>query len=129
DSELKGYFQAKRCTIANNIAVDCKGAYLELDAGIGTSRRTLRPEKITITGNIFILPAQGAALIKGMEGESWNWADNIAFGPNLEGDYRGFAIKDPQIKQPPDNVHPLSAKDVGPSWSQRRGLNEFGSKM
>src|SRR5437870_1608621 len=36
DSPLVGYFQAKRCRIEKNVVVDCKGAYLELDAGIGT---------------------------------------------------------------------------------------------
>jgi poly(beta-D-mannuronate) lyase len=127
DSPLNGYFQAKRCTIANNTVVDCKGAYLEIDAGIGTSRRTLRPENITIAGNIFVLPAQGAALIKGMEGQGWKWSDNLAFGPQLEGDYRGIGITDPHLKQADDGIwrkagapvanHPLTPKDVGPSWS------------
>jgi hypothetical protein len=127
DSPLVGYFQAKRCRIEKNVIVDCKGAYLDLDAGIGTSRRTLRPENITLTGNIFVLPAQGAALMKGMEGEGWQWSDNVAFGPQLEGDYRGVGIADPHLKQGEDGVwraagdpgknHPLSAKDVGPSWS------------
>ncbi len=127
DSPLVGYFQAKRCRIEKNVVVDCKGAYLELDAGIDTSRRTLRPENITLTGNIFILPAQGAALIKGMEGEGWKWSDNVAFGPQLEGDYRGVAIADPHLKQGQDGIwrtpddpgknHPLTAKEVGPSWS------------
>src|SRR5213079_1443611 len=90
DSELKGYFQSKRCKLEGNTAVNCKGAYLEIDAGIGTSRRTLRPENITIAKNIFLLPQSGATLIKGSEGEGWKWADNIAFGPTLEGDYSGF---------------------------------------
>jgi hypothetical protein len=107
--------------------VDCTGAYLEIDAGIGTSRRTLRPENITIAGNIFVLPAQGAALIKGMEGQGWKWSDNLAFGPQLEGDYRGIGITDPHLKQADDGIwrkagapvanHPLTPKDVGPSWS------------
>ncbi len=127
DSPLVGYFQAKRCRIEKNVVVDCKGAYLELDAGIGTSRRTLRPENITISGNIFVLPAQGAALIKGMEGEGWKWSDNIAFGPQLEGDYRGISIVDPHLKLAADGIWraadspatnlPLTAKDVGPTWS------------
>jgi poly(beta-D-mannuronate) lyase len=127
DSPLVGYFQAKRCTVSNNMAVNCQGAYLELDAGIGTSRRTLRPENITVASNVFVLPDQGASLIKGKEGEGWKLSENIAFGPQLEGDYRGFRIADPHLKQDVDGVWrpadsaaatgPLTAKDVGPSWS------------
>jgi len=133
DSPLVGYFQAKRCRIEKNVVVNCYGAYLELDAGMGTSRRTLRPENITLSGNIFVLPAMGASLMKGMEGEGWKWSDNVAFGPQLEGDYRGVRIVDPHLKKGDDGIwrtaddpaknHPLTAKDVGPSWSdglQRR---------
>src|SRR5207248_922041 len=71
DSELKGYFQAKRCVVAFNTIVNCKGAYLELDAGIGTSRRTLRPDNISIANNLFDLPREidGVPLVYGKAGE------------------------------------------------------------
>jgi poly(beta-D-mannuronate) lyase len=113
DSELKGYFQSRRCRIESNTADNCKGAYLELDAGIGTSRRTLRPENITIAKNIFILPPQGAALLKGKEGEGWKWEGNTAWGIDFGGEVKGFSIRPPKIDPPPA----LTARDVGPSWS------------
>ena len=66
-----------------------------------------------------------------MEGEGWKWSDNVAFGPQLEGDYRGIAIANPNLKQGEDGVwraaddpgknHPLTAKDAGPSWSDGLG--------
>jgi len=127
DSPLNGYFQAKRCTIANNIVVDCKGAYLEIDAGIGTSRRTLRPENITIKGNTFLVSPQGASLLKGTEGEGWKWMDNLYFSPHPEAEHPGLRHIDPPRLKKVDGIlwpegfeanrSPLTAKDVGLSWS------------
>jgi poly(beta-D-mannuronate) lyase len=77
DSELKGYFQARDCVIAFNTIVESRGPCIELDAGIGTSRRTLRPANIAIANNVFS-PGEGGSLFKGMEGEGFKWMGNMA---------------------------------------------------
>lgn len=100
DSELKGYFQAKRCIVAFNTVVNCKGAYLELDAGIGTSRRTLRPADITIANNIFDMPKEkeGVQLIKGTPGEGWKWMGNLASIFELDAEPPGIHLIDPKLQ-------------------------------
>ena len=79
-SPLNGYFVARRALIAFNTIVDSRGPYLDLDAGFGTSGRTLRPEKITVANNLFALPANGT-LLKGTEGEGFQWMGNLALAP------------------------------------------------
>jgi poly(beta-D-mannuronate) lyase len=76
DSELKGYFQSRNCLIAFNTIVDSRAAAIELDTGFGTSRRTLRPENITIVNNLFLPPANGI-LLKGQAGEGFRWGGNL----------------------------------------------------
>ncbi len=75
DSPLDGYFVARNCTIAFNTVVDSPGTCIELEAGMGTSRRTLRPENITIAANAFSLP-QDAVLTKG-SGDGFHWTGNF----------------------------------------------------
>jgi poly(beta-D-mannuronate) lyase len=77
NSPLVGYFQARNAVVAFNTVVDSKGPYIELDAGFGTSKRSLRPENITIANNCFLLPA-GSNLLKGTEGERYTWGGNLA---------------------------------------------------
>src|SRR6185503_2361487 len=77
DSPLNGYFQARDCIIAFNTMVDVRGPCLELDAGLGRSRRTLRPQNITIANNLFA-PAKDGALLKGKEGEGFKWEGNLS---------------------------------------------------
>src|SRR6185503_5205810 len=64
DSPLRGYFRAQRCTIAFNTVADSNGPYITLDAGMGSSNRTLMPENITIANNLFVLPEK-QSLLKG----------------------------------------------------------------
>jgi poly(beta-D-mannuronate) lyase len=78
DSPLVGYFRARNCLIAFNTVVDSAGPCIELAAGLGTSRRTLLPENITIANNVFSLP-QRATLLKGKEGDGFKWLGNIAW--------------------------------------------------
>jgi poly(beta-D-mannuronate) lyase len=99
ESELKGYFQARNCLVAFNTVVDSRGPGVELDAGIGTSGRTLRPENITIANNIFSLK-QGAPL-KGQEGAGFKWAGNFAAGP---ADHKGFRGGDPKLQRGRDGL-------------------------
>jgi poly(beta-D-mannuronate) lyase len=101
DSELKGYFQAKNCLIANNTFVNSPGPAMQLDAGIGSSRRTLRPENITVVSNIFSITS--GQLFKGTEGAGWKWEGNLT---NSVG-----TVKPPKL---------LSHDEVGPSWLRPR---------
>jgi poly(beta-D-mannuronate) lyase len=78
DSPLVGYFRARNCLIAFNTVVDSAGPCIELAAGLGTSRRTLLPENITIANNVFSLP-QRATLLKGKEGDGFKWLGNIVW--------------------------------------------------
>jgi poly(beta-D-mannuronate) lyase len=79
-SPLNGYFRSKNCLIAFNTVVDTRGPILDTNAGLGTSRRTLRPENITIANNL-LSPAKDAQLIKGTEGEGWKWQGNLVAPP------------------------------------------------
>jgi poly(beta-D-mannuronate) lyase len=76
NSELKGYFQSLRCLIAFNTFVNSRGPAIQLDAGFGSSGRTLRPDHITIANNIFSL--SDGALLKGTEGANYKWLGNMA---------------------------------------------------
>lgn len=138
DSELKGYFQARNCVIAFNTIADCAGPCLQLDAGMGTSRRTLQPENITIATNIFS-PDDRGTLFKGTEGASWKWLGNVAVGVTAE--HAGVRSTDQKLTRTADGllrpggdedvnagfsppsgtiaVRPLTARDVGPSWMER----------
>ncbi|HJZ90333.1 MAG TPA: polysaccharide lyase 6 family protein, partial [Gemmataceae bacterium] len=85
DSPLKGYFRARNALVAFNTVVDSRGPYLHLDAGLGTSGRTLRPENITVVNNVFAVP-DGGTLLKGTEGEGFRWLGNLASaGPDHKG--------------------------------------------
>jgi poly(beta-D-mannuronate) lyase len=141
ESPLAGYYQARNARILNNTVVDSNGPYLHLDAGIGTSGRTLRPENITIAGNLFILPkeTQNSQLIKGTEGKGFQWKDNFAAGaavPAGDGiqtaaltDALGARGKDGLWRRNRNSIpgtvgapatttsrRPLTRSDVGPSW-------------
>jgi poly(beta-D-mannuronate) lyase len=129
DSPLVGYFQAKRAVIDHNTVVDSKGPYLELDAGMGTSKRTLRPEKITITNNFFSLPTEGGTLLKGTEGEGFKWEGNLVGGGAPE--HAGMKPVEAKVERGENGLlttsagatikgRALSTKDVGPGWMEGR---------
>ena len=99
NSELKGYFQARNCLIAFNTLVDARGPAVELDAGFGSSGRTLRPENITLANNIFALSSGG--LLKGKEGGSgYKWMGNVAWPAGEE--HAGIRFVDARM-QPATN--------------------------
>lgn len=75
DSPLNGYFRARNCLIAFNTFVDAPGPAIELDAGLGRSRRTLRPENITIANNLFSV--KDSLLLKGQQGANFKWIGNV----------------------------------------------------
>jgi len=101
NSELKGYFQARNCLIAFNTIVDSFGACLHLDAGMGTSRRTLRPENITIANNLFA-PDKNGTLLKGTPGSGWKWLGNIANASKAE--HAGIRSADARLARAPDGL-------------------------
>src|SRR5439155_18033977 len=82
NSELKGYFRAMNCLIAFNTVVDCKGPLIDVEAGMGTSNRTLQPKNITVANNLFALP-KSEKLTKGNESDTYKWLGNIT-GSNEE---------------------------------------------
>ncbi|MCW1924684.1 alginate lyase family protein [Luteolibacter arcticus] len=78
-----GYVEARNVAIVFNTVTDSPGATIELDAGIGSAGRTLRPENIVIAHNVFSLP-QRAVLTKGTEGAGFRWTGNFS---NRAGDH------------------------------------------
>jgi poly(beta-D-mannuronate) lyase len=103
DSPLDGYFRARNVLIAFNTVVDSRGPCVELDAGFGTSRRTLRPEHVTIANNVFSVP-EGGALLEGVEGEAFVWAGNIAWGATAGPAHPGIRRADPRLDRSGDGL-------------------------
>lgn len=106
-SELKGYFQSKNCLIAFNTFVESAGPAIDVAAGLGSSRRTLRPENITIANNILV-PSKGA-LIKGTEGEGFKWMGNFAPATSDDNVPKGIALADLKLSKEKDGVWRPSA--------------------
>jgi poly(beta-D-mannuronate) lyase len=100
DSPLNGYFQARNVLIAFNTVVDSRGPYLDLDAGLGSSRRDLRPENITIANNLFALPEKGA-LLQGTEGKGFRWLGNVT---NATLEHPGIRPLDPRLERGKDGL-------------------------
>jgi poly(beta-D-mannuronate) lyase len=103
DSPLNGYFRVRNVLIAFNTVVDSLGPYLELDAGFGSSRRSLRPEQVTIANNIFALPDDGV-LIKGKEGAHFRWMGNIASPASRGPEYPGIRQVDARLARSGDGL-------------------------
>jgi poly(beta-D-mannuronate) lyase len=98
ESPLNGYFQARNCVIGFNTVVDCASPGILLDAGIGTSRRTLRPERIRIMNNLFAM-RDGAPIVTGKEGEGFIWAGNVATREQQGVSPGKFDILDPKLER------------------------------
>ncbi|WP_081886271.1 chondroitinase-B domain-containing protein [Haloferula sp. BvORR071] len=81
DSPLVGYFTARNATIAFNTVVASPGTAIDLEAGMGSSGRSLRPDNASIIGNVFSLPP-GAELSKGTEGSGFRWSGNFSNLPD-----------------------------------------------
>jgi poly(beta-D-mannuronate) lyase len=103
DSPLNGYFRARNVLIAFNTVVDSHGPYVQLDAGMGSSRRVLRPEDITVANNVFSLPDDGV-LLKGTEGERFTWMGNIASPAPSASEHAGIRRVDPRLKRAADGL-------------------------
>ena len=100
-SQLVQYFQARRTLIAFNTVVDSRGPAIELDAGINTSGRLLRPAEITVANNLFAMPANDS-LFKGTEGEFWSWAGNLISG--VASDRAGVRVADLKLARAADGL-------------------------
>jgi len=139
DSPLNGYFRAKDCRIESNTIVDSKGPCIELDAGFGTSKRSLRPENIRVADNVLVV-GEGGSLLKGTEGEGFKWEGNVAWSPQgaeVLKERDGIRVADPKLARAADgllrpgkdspirlpeaakSMAPLTAKEVGPGWLSR----------
>lgn len=103
DSPLNGYFRARNCLIGFNTVVDTQGPGLLLDAGIGSSRRTLRPEGIRIMNNLFSM-REGAPVVTGREGEGFVWSGNAATREPSGLAPEKFRILDPMLERSADHV-------------------------
>jgi poly(beta-D-mannuronate) lyase len=103
DSPLNGYFRARDVLIAFNTVADTRGPCLELDAGIGTSGRTLRPDRVTIANNVFA-PADGGTFTKGSEGERFAWVGNVAWGSSTPSSRDGVRRADPRLSRAGDGL-------------------------
>jgi len=102
NSALNAYFQARNCVIAFNSFVDGRGPAIELDAGFGSSGRTLRPENITVANNLFSL-SEGT-LLKGKEGEGFKWMGNIAAPTAATTEHSGIRAIDPKLERSKDGL-------------------------
>jgi poly(beta-D-mannuronate) lyase len=89
NSKLEEYFQAQRCLIAFNTIVNCRGPALELDAGFGDSKRSLRPADITLANNLFSMRPNDA-VFTGTEGERFQWLGNAVLSPGTKVPAKGF---------------------------------------
>lgn len=76
NSPLVGYFQARNCVIAFNTVADSRAPSVRLDAGLGTSGRSLLPENITLANNVFS-GQQGDDVFRGTEGKGFKWMGNF----------------------------------------------------
>ena len=103
NSPLDGYFQARYCTIAFNTVVDTQGPGLLLDAGFGSSRRTLRPERINIKFNLFAM-REGAPLIEGKEGAAFLWGGNATAREQPILSPEKFRVLDPMLTRSPEGM-------------------------
>jgi poly(beta-D-mannuronate) lyase len=102
DSPLNGYFQARNCLIAFNTFVDSPGPAIDLAAGLGRSRRTLRPENITIANNLFVV--KDSLLLKGSEGAGFKWVGNLAAPPGAAIDFTKMRVVEPRLARADDGL-------------------------
>jgi poly(beta-D-mannuronate) lyase len=89
---LVGYVEANRCLVAFNSILHSRGPCVELDAGLGSSQRTLRPSGVVIANNVFA-PLEGGTVFKGKAGEDFRWMGNVVSATNVaaDGNWPGVA--------------------------------------
>ena len=124
NSELKGYFQARNCVIAFNTFVEARGPAIVLDAGYGSSGRTLRPEGITIANNLFAL-SEGALMEGRAGGTGYQWMGNIAWPVATE--HSGVRFIDPELERAQDGL--LRPNSYGPVRDAAEALSSVTSDI
>lgn len=103
DTELSGYQQVRNALLLHNTIVHPNMPAIRLDAGLGSSGRTLLPEGVTVAGNIFL--SDGMQIFHGQEGPGWTWEDNLAFGGDLGMPARvGVTVTDPMLAVADDGL-------------------------
>src|SRR5439155_14125709 len=134
DSPLKGYWQIKKCLVANNTFVDNEAPCIQLSAGFNQRNRTLLPRDVTIANNVMIPPTRNAKpLVSGTEGTGFRWEDNLTPPGSDIGSAgsSGFKLIELKMMRGEDGVmrregekpaaeqhKPLTPADVGPAWRQ-----------
>ncbi len=76
---------------------------LILDAGLGTSGRTLRPYNITLADNLFVVP-EGGTLSRGTESETYNWVGNMVTLSSALPQHHGIKVVEPELRRDDDGV-------------------------
>ena len=123
NSPLNAYFQARNCLIAFNTFVDSPGPALELDAGMGTANRTLRPENITIANNLFVL--KRGSVLKGKEGANYKWMGNIVESTEKQPEHIGIRYADANLVTGRDGLWRLG----GDSPARGAAEGDFGQSL
>ncbi|MBW8192466.1 polysaccharide lyase 6 family protein [Neiella marina] len=72
------YPQVTGAVLANNLLVDNAGAYVALEAGLGSKERKLLPENVMLINNQFIQQDSSAPLIAGTRNSKIYWQGNQA---------------------------------------------------
>ena len=96
--EPKEHVRATNCLIAHNTVVDSTGTYIHRAAGYKTPRRVLKPEGVTMVGNVFAL-GPDAKLFGGLGGAGVHWSGNFSSplpGPD-EGEDEGEEPEHPGV--------------------------------
>ena len=100
---LKTYFAARNCVIAFNTFVDSAGPAVDLDAGFGSSNRTVMPQDITIANNI-LSPDQNGAVLKGKAGPGYAILGNLSAKDASESNITGIRAADLGLQRGSDGL-------------------------
>ncbi len=133
DTPLNGYSQVKNAIIAHNTIVDVKDAAIVFSQGLGSSKRTLLADNVTIANNAIF--SKQDPLFEGKQGADWKWQGNIAFGQSLgtAKGKSGIRIVDPRLQADADSIwrprtgSPLIDRAVG-DFSKIAGVDIDGQK-
>ncbi|MEM9347813.1 MAG: polysaccharide lyase 6 family protein [Planctomycetota bacterium] len=109
NTKPSGYQQVKRTRIEHNTIVNVRGAGITFDWGLGSRKRRLIPENLTISNNV--LYSTSAPSLEGGIRDNWVWSNNIVFGaePGIKLN-EGIQVIDPVLEKGPDGLWRPTAK-------------------